>query len=290
MASSAYYQWVDAGKPYVRSRPAREFRDVVRGHGYTVYDYPDDSHLQAATPEDHTPFSATGWPIASKRWVGHADDIMPGGPVPLPKLARQIIADVDARLPGTEWVKYMNWTDETGACRHESWANSEHKRVTTNSTDKGHIHISARSDMDTSDTVSRNRWDPVARAQGVQMSVLTPVEELFLIEIAYRASAVLFDYDKTGPWTDPRDDKTVRDEPNNLKKRMLAEHSEVMTTLQQILDAVGAGMSDAQVAALADRIAAAVVIRPDNTLGDDDKPAIREAVAEVLRSGADAVS
>lgn len=46
-----------------------------------------------------------------------------------------------------------------------------------------------------------------------------------------------------------------------------------------------AELTEAQVAELGDRIAAAVVARPDNPLGDADKPAIVEAVKTALREG-----
>lgn len=165
MASQAYYDWIAAGSPYVRARPTLELRDLLRSYGYTVYDYPNAAHLTADRPEDHTPFSATGWPVTSKRWVGHAIDIMPPtttaiakGAIELPYLARRVIAAKDAKVHGTEWIKYLNWTDESGVCRHVSW---QPDKSIVSSTDKGHIHISGRSDMDTSDVVSTSGWNPL---------------------------------------------------------------------------------------------------------------------------------
>lgn len=159
--SPAYYEWLDAGEPYALALPVRQFVDLLRSIGFTVYHKGDTSHMQANPPEDHTPFSATGWPISSKRWIGHALDIMPdGAPISLQTLARRIIRDRDAMIPGTRWVKYLNWTDDNGICHHESWANATGERVTTSSTDKGHIHISARSDMDTSTEVADSGYNP----------------------------------------------------------------------------------------------------------------------------------
>lgn len=161
MPSQGYRDWVKAGKPYTLARPCRELQVLLRAAGYTVYDYPDDAHQLASTPEDHTPYSATGWPVRSARWVGHALDVMPkAGLLPLPALARRIIAARDAGRPGTAWIKYLNWTDESGRCWHERWA-ADGTRTTTTSTDKGHIHISARSDVDASDEVSRSGWNPL---------------------------------------------------------------------------------------------------------------------------------
>jgi hypothetical protein len=155
---TAYAEWIAAGQPYTRARPTLQLRDLLRGHGYTVFDYPNVDHLKAIPPEDHTPYSATGWPITSKRWVGHAIDIMPSGPVDLVTLALQIIRDKDAGVPGTGWIKYINWTDAAGRCWHTSW---QPTKQTVASSDRGHIHVSARSDKDTSDEVSSSGWDPV---------------------------------------------------------------------------------------------------------------------------------
>lgn len=162
MASTAYYEWLDAGEPYQPCRPVSDFVAMMRNKGYTVYHKGDTPHMQAEPPEDHTPFSATGWPITSKRWIGHALDIMPDGPIPLSTLASRIIDDKIADKPGTQWIKYINWTDSAGATWHYSW---QPGLVKKSSTDKGHIHISARSDMDTSDNASG--YDPT---KGLVMS------------------------------------------------------------------------------------------------------------------------
>lgn len=122
----------------------------------------------------------------------------------------------------------------------------------------------------------------ISTAKGYQVmsEEITAVDKLFWIEVAYRASAILFDYDKTGPWTDPRDGKTVRDEPNNLKKRMLAEHAEVMAKLDAIMERQEQVLTEEQI----QRIAAAV-IAADNPLGEKDAPVIVSAVKQALREG-----
>lgn len=158
--------WVRAGRPYKEALPVSQFQDTVAAHGLTVYTYPNKAHLTTVRPEDHTPFSATGWPVPAPRWYGNAADVMPrggswetGGPE-LVRLARQIISDKDAGVPGTEWIKYMNWTDEHGNCWQTSWKNG---KVTVSSTDEGHLHLSGRSDMV---TAVLPVYDPVARMNG----------------------------------------------------------------------------------------------------------------------------
>lgn len=162
MATNAYYDWVDDGSPYTLMRPAKATQSSLRAHGLTVYDYPDDSHLTASTPEDHTPFSATGWPIVSAYGVGHAIDIMPrtndaAGRTENATIARQMIHDRNAGVPGAMWIKYINWTDEDGVCRQERWM-PEHE--TRSSSDSGHIHVSGRSDCD--NDARADDYDPLS--------------------------------------------------------------------------------------------------------------------------------
>lgn len=161
-ASPQYGEWLRMGQPYRLCQPAKEWQATIRRYHVTVYDYPDSSHLTASFPQDHTPFSYTKWPVGDRRvdGVGRALDIMPG-PVDLDRLARRIIADVDARIAGTEAIKYMNWTDKNGVCRQENW--QSRPRTTKGSTDKGHIHLSFRSDLDLATT---GGYDPVARMMG----------------------------------------------------------------------------------------------------------------------------
>lgn len=163
MASDAYFTWVSKGKPYTLTRPARELQALLRGYGYTVHDYPNDDHQTADPPEDHTPYSSTEWPVQVSAYIGHAVDIMPPeaaalakGAIALPNLARRIIHDRDAKVLGTTWIKYMNWTDENGVCRKESWKTTP--RTTTPSTDKGHIHLSGRTDTE---SMSIADWNPI---------------------------------------------------------------------------------------------------------------------------------
>src|SRR5262245_52994514 len=138
MASAAYDAWVRAGRPFTLATPVAQMQRTIQGYGYVVYAYPDESHQKASTPEDHTPYSATGWPVPSPRWYGMAIDIMPkkDGMAGLTKLARQIISDKNAGVPGTEWIKYMNWTDEGGRIWHTSW---QPNYVNRSSSDAGHI-------------------------------------------------------------------------------------------------------------------------------------------------------
>ncbi|MEV4509638.1 hypothetical protein AB0K00_11855 [Dactylosporangium sp. NPDC049525] len=176
MASQGYRDWLNAGRPYTLIRPAKAVQATLRGYGLTVYDYPNDAHLQANTPEDHTPFSVTGWPGPNKRWKARALDIMPRSDSSAHRkenadIARQLIKDRDAGHPGAMWIKYLNWTDEKGNCNQERWTDSANplRRTTRSSSDRGHVHISGRSDVDDDDRA--DEYDPIGRLQGRDYSV-----------------------------------------------------------------------------------------------------------------------
>lgn len=165
MASPQHAAWMRAGSSFRLARPLAKLRDRLRGYGYTVYDIGNQQHLDHQPPEDHTPFSATGWPVKTPNGVGTAIDIMPpaaGSGLPtLAELGMQILAD---RMHGdaeADWLKYMNWEPGDGGCYQESFKPG-HVRV--RSTDRGHIHLSQRSDM--VDSTLADSYDPVARIRG----------------------------------------------------------------------------------------------------------------------------
>ncbi|MFF5228457.1 hypothetical protein [Dactylosporangium sp. NPDC000521] len=172
MASQGYRDWIRAGRPYTLIRPARAVQATLLARGITVWDFPDESHQKAELPEDHTPYSATGWPGPNARWKARGLDIMPRSDSKAHRkenadIARQMIRDRDAGVPGAMWIKYINWTDEDGVCRQERWMSSSNplQRTTRSSSDRGHVHVSGRSDAD-NDTRA-DGYDPVARMRGL---------------------------------------------------------------------------------------------------------------------------
>jgi hypothetical protein len=153
-----------AGKPYADCLPGAHLSARLRGYGYTVYTKGNDAHMEAVPPEDHTPFSQTGWPVESPEWYGHALDIMPqnipAGCPTLAQLGAQMFNDKTANVAGARVIKYMNWepNGQGLACYHDAWEPT-HRR--TPSTDRGHIHVSIRSDATHSDEMAG--YDPVKR-------------------------------------------------------------------------------------------------------------------------------
>ena len=157
MAITTYQGWVNDGKPIKPAVCIADWIATLRRHGYEVGYYPDDRHLKAQPPEDHTPYSHTPWPGIQPYPYVLASDLMPPTKPGLPSLAAigaRVVADKRAGVPGTEWIKYINWTDSKGNCWHDEWEPG-YRRST--SSDRGHIHVSARTDY-----VSKHTsYDPV---------------------------------------------------------------------------------------------------------------------------------
>jgi hypothetical protein len=159
MTSAQHRRWIESGLTWQLARPLLALRDRLRSYGYTVYDIGNTEHLDHSPPEDHTPYSETGWPIPTPYGWVTAIDIMPppGGLPSLQALGAQVFADKEAgRAP---WLKYMNWgpTSDQVAVQ-DSWEPDHYRR---SSSDTGHIHISARSDM--TEYEGADYYNPVAR-------------------------------------------------------------------------------------------------------------------------------
>lgn len=256
MTSQAYYDWRAKGSPFTLAQPCADLQKLLQGAGFTVFAYPDDAHLNADPPEDHTPFSATGWPIASPFGYGHAIDIMPSaGKMPLSQLADRIIAAKRRGAPGAAWIKYLNWTDAAGVTRHISWQPTEAIRT---STDKGHIHISSRSDYTKSNVVSMSGWNPLAdntSTGGTGGMSFTDADEAFL---------------KGAPWQ--YNGRGIGENSDTVKRSMLSYQNEILklvrSTSSNVDDlASGTVIAQAFIAALAgnpaivDALATAVAAR-----------------------------
>jgi hypothetical protein len=160
VATAAYRRWIADGEPWHPAQPIAELSALLRRYGYTVGVLGNPSHQLANPPEDHCPYSATGWPNANPYPFVHACDIMPSGDAlpSLGALGRQLADDKDAGV--APWIKYMNWSPPGQGCEHWKW---QPNRVITPSGDIGHIHLSIRSDAT---HTSIGGYDPVARVRG----------------------------------------------------------------------------------------------------------------------------
>jgi hypothetical protein len=157
---STYQGWVADGKPFWQCRPALDLIAILQRYGYTgpKSGYPDERHQLADPPEDHCPYSHTPWPGPQPYPYCMAIDIMPDKGIDVVTLGYRLVTDKLNGIPGTEPIKYINWTDVAGQCWHDSWING-HAR--TPSTDRGHIHVSFRTDFAASSIMGRSLYDPL---------------------------------------------------------------------------------------------------------------------------------
>lgn len=132
MATDAYVRWVNAGRPWRKARPIADIERWARARGIRVLGTIGNlAHLRASRPEDHTPFSATAWPIPLPDYVVTAIDLDP------PAATGDAIL-ASARNGAYPWLKYMNWRG-----RNYSYADG-FKRGASNPDQ--HIHMSIFSD------------------------------------------------------------------------------------------------------------------------------------------------
>ena len=130
MASAAYDAWVRAGRPWRLASPIIDLQQQAGRAGIPVLGTIGNSdHLMAPVPEDHTPFSATAWPVPLRGYVVCAIDLGDG------PWSDRILTRVRAgELP---WLKYMNFRGH----------HYNRKRgFAQESSGDGHLHISTMSD------------------------------------------------------------------------------------------------------------------------------------------------
>jgi hypothetical protein len=166
VATAAYERWRADGSPWSVARPIKAIGNRLRAAGYTVYYLGNDEHLWSSMPEDHCPFSFTGWPVPNPYPFVDACDVMPPKRAGLPSLAAlgvQLRRDKIAGHPGATWLKYMNWEPDGpgGPCYHDSWQ-PEYRRQASG--DRGHMHLSGRSDFVR--YTGADSYDLVARVRG----------------------------------------------------------------------------------------------------------------------------
>lgn len=144
MAYAVYYEWDALGRPLEPAQPIREIVEQMKvafpKAAHTFGWGANEAHYQAEPPEDHTPFSATGWPKPSPQWWVFATDIMhhPEWGVDCDVLFTYWIGEARAgRMP---WLKYIIWRATLYDVRN-SW------RPQPNSGHFDHIHLSGRTDF-----------------------------------------------------------------------------------------------------------------------------------------------
>lgn len=142
MATQAFKDWVADGRPFRLAEPTLEYRHALLLAGWPGEDLGtigDEAHAQAETPEDHMPYSFTGWPVSNEYPYVHALDVMHDpfhGRHVGPLVAYWVS---EARAGRTPWVKYINWSGLQWDVRR-GWAG----RTIAGHFD--HAHLSFRTD------------------------------------------------------------------------------------------------------------------------------------------------
>jgi len=266
MTSRQHRDWINHGRPDSGlARPLAQLRDVLRAAGYTVFDFPNDEHLDAQPPEDHTFYSETGWPSKSPKWWRHAIDIMPPTRPGLPSLKElggRIVTDRNAGR--ITWLKYINWpsTGSLSEAVQDKWEPGFSRR---RSTDTGHIHLSSITGVENLDA-PYNPLSPVGMAGSREDDM--PLSQDDIINVA---SAVVQWATEGGSLPGQ-----FRGASTNLLS-LEAQLTAMQTDLAVVKAAIGTPLTDAQINAIADRVVAAL-----GPLGDADKPAVADAVKEAL--------
>jgi hypothetical protein len=150
MSDSAYYNaWVADGRPWRLSTPVKECADKIKAARPGINPISiigtigDSAHLLATRPEDHTPYSQTGWPVRHPYPNIAAIDIMHR-----PDLGMDCNAIFPhwlaaARAGQLPWLKYVIWQAKRYDVRN-SW------NPVSSSGHHDHMHASVRSDHITS--------------------------------------------------------------------------------------------------------------------------------------------
>ena len=145
MATAAFSRWAAAGRPITPAQPIVDLVDALKarypaGAGQFGW-YADASHYESTDPEDHTPFSTDGWPVADPPWWVCATDVMVtavGGVDEAQRLFDYWLAEAKAgRMP---WLKYLIWKATLYDVRY-GW------RAQANADHYDHIHLSTRTDQ-----------------------------------------------------------------------------------------------------------------------------------------------
>jgi hypothetical protein len=284
MTSRQHQNWINKGRhDDGLAKPLAQLRDVLRAAGYTVYDFPNTEHLDHMPPEDHTPFSETGWPQRmSPQWWRHAIDIMPpSSTANLPSLQwlGQRIFD-DRQAGRITWLKYMNWpsTGKLDEAVQDGWnPNHYHK----SSGDTGHIHLSSVTGCETLNS-------PYYPLSTLMLARAFTKEDKMFLAVQTGGTVYLCDGMHSRPLTGHEfaDLRTLINEgliaiANSPDHPRGGWYEGAFGSVEDTTDAPPALFADSQIQAIADRISTAVVGAVAQ-LSDDDKPAVADAVRRAM--------
>lgn len=273
MVSRQHQDWISHGKPDSGlALPLQHVANNLAAAGYVVYVYPNDAHLDAEPPEDHTYYSETGWPETSPKWWRHAIDIMPppaGSKLPsLTQLGQTLF---NARQAGNiTWLKYMNWPSD-GSLAHAVQDRWEPGHARGASSDTGHIHLSSTTGCEVLDDNYNPMTNVIVAGSGSTTGGTVVLGDDDILAVA----------DAVAQWA------TVKGPLPATHLGAGANLNALNAKLDKILLAVNkpaVSLSADQIAAIASQVTTGVVAA-HHGLDDTDKPVIEAAVIEVLKKG-----
>lgn len=159
MAVSMYYSWEAQGRPWQAALPVRETVNKLKVIyplmvGF-IWILGDDNHLTSNYPQDHTPFSYTGWPTYNPypRVCAFDTSHQPSRGFDCDVIVPYWVAEAKAgRMP---WVKYFIYKERRYDVRNNWSPVSAVGHLT-------HVHTSVRTDW-----VDRSigTWSPVSQPE-----------------------------------------------------------------------------------------------------------------------------
>jgi len=135
MTSSQHQHWIDLGEHWVLAVPLIDLKaaivEVWNPPAETIGTIGDAAHLDAQPPEDHTPYSETGWPAKTPYGVVTALDYSgPGWEALFDHL-------INERMAGRMlWIKYINYKGI-----HHRWEPNYTSGMSSDDPRHGHLSI-----------------------------------------------------------------------------------------------------------------------------------------------------
>lgn len=227
MATAAYHRWVAKGRPWRLATPIQNIRDWAGRNGVRVLGtIGNTAHLTSSTPQDHTPFSASAWPIPLKGYVVCAIDLGDKA-----GLSGRILAA--ARAGAYPWLKYANlngWHYEHDDGFREGYRSAD-----------DHIHLSIRSDW-----IDRTiTFDPQGDIVANEKTLTEISNAVWNKDGVIKAPSTWGNKENThlAGATYLAD---IRDQLVRHRAESKAQHEALLGVLAKVLDAAGAKVTQAQ--------------------------------------------
>lgn len=288
MVSAGFNLWEAAGRPITPAQPIAELvakcKAIWPGAAAEFGFYADASHYEADYPEDHTPYSADGWPLPDPHWVVFATDLMSaamGGTANTQIVFDHLLASAkDGTAP---WIKYLIWDGRIYDVRH-GW-------VPQPADDHyDHIHVSARTDYQHASLGTWSPW-PTGSDATTEEDDMTPEQAAQLADIHFTIRRAT----SSDPANGKKNDQDIRyilwNQQAAVQKQiagLAAQATGLQAVVQSLADAIKAGGGSVDTAAILAGVNAAVDSHVAGLVDQIDAQT-RDAIADAAEGGATAV-